>query len=323
MVADLGTPPRGYDRASLSEWPRLGHTAFIVFGKALSMNENLIFISYRRVDASPQSLALRLELETRLKAANVFLDTGTIEAGSIWSSSIEDALRAANVILVLVGRLWLKPDHTGKRRIDDPQDWVRKEVRFALESKATSILPILIDGAPGLREEELPDDLKGLARIQAARLSIESWNRDIDALLSTFRSKFSFYDKSTSYTFPIPDPLKARTIPVEWNELQNQIAHHMPLWSLEFSDDPIILNHKRIELTRNLTFSNFQHAMDFVQIVAEHAAAVDHHPRWMNVWTTLTIWLSTWDAGGRVTSLDIQFARVIERKYEAFMSSGR
>ncbi|NJO36241.1 MAG: 4a-hydroxytetrahydrobiopterin dehydratase, partial [Rhodospirillales bacterium] len=36
---------------------------------------------------------------------------------------------------------------------------------------------------------------------------------------------------------------------------------------------------------------------------------------WMNIWRTVTIWLCTWDAGHRVTELDLQFAKTIDRIY--------
>ncbi len=43
---------------------------------------------------------------------------------------------------------------------------------------------------------------------------------------------------------------------------------------------------------------------------------VQHHPRWMNLWVTVKIWLTTLDAGHRVTALDIEFARFLDREYE-------
>jgi len=67
------------------------------------MNENLIFVNYRRDDTPAHSLALRLELETRLSAVNVFLDTRSIQVGDIWPSDIDSALRMATVVLALVG----------------------------------------------------------------------------------------------------------------------------------------------------------------------------------------------------------------------------
>jgi len=175
------------------------------------LNENLLFISYRRADSSPHSLALRLELERNLRAANVFLDTKTIRSGVNWPEYIQNALDAANVVLVLIGPLWLGLDESGTRRIDDPEDWVRREVHYALSHKPNRVLPILLDGASPLREQHLPADIRGLASIQPDSLHLESWSRDIDALLAAIHVNFGYTEKTTSFRFPKPDPLKAKT----------------------------------------------------------------------------------------------------------------
>src|SRR6202166_4310326 len=43
----------------------------------------------------------------RLKAANVFLDTRSIRSGVQWPEYIQNALDAANVVIALIGPLWL------------------------------------------------------------------------------------------------------------------------------------------------------------------------------------------------------------------------
>jgi len=53
-------------------------------------------------------------------------------------------------------------------------------------------------------------------------------------------------------------------------------------------------------------------------VAARHATEVQHHPRLMNMWRTVTVWLSTWDAGHRITLLDIEFARYLDRKFKDF-----
>jgi hypothetical protein len=57
---------------------------------------NLIFLSYRRTDTAAQTLALKLELETQLRAAQIFMDTQDVKAGDVWRQQIENALSAAN-----------------------------------------------------------------------------------------------------------------------------------------------------------------------------------------------------------------------------------
>jgi pterin-4a-carbinolamine dehydratase len=61
--------------------------------------------------------------------------------------------------------------------------------------------------------------------------------------------------------------------------------------------------------------------MDFMQQAAKYVSNLDHHPRWMNIWRTVTVWLSTWDAGHRVTLLDVSLARFLERTYQQVNST--
>ena len=85
---------------------------------------------------------------------------------------------------------------------------------------------------------------------------------------------------------------------------------------MNFSDDPERPNYKQVYLVRDFVFQSFEQAMKFMAEVGKFASESDHHPRWMNVWNTVRVWLSTWDAGSRITPLDTQLARHMERKYE-------
>jgi hypothetical protein len=68
------------------------------------MLENLIFLSYRRADTAPFTLALKLELEDQLRAAQVFVDAHHIQGADRWAKEIETALRTAKVVLPVIGR---------------------------------------------------------------------------------------------------------------------------------------------------------------------------------------------------------------------------
>jgi pterin-4a-carbinolamine dehydratase len=276
---------------------------------------NLIFLSYRRNDTAAHTLAIRLELATRLQAAQIFVDTHTIQAGAVWPHQIEDALHLAKTIIPVIGKSWLGSESKGKRRIDDPADWVHRELKIALEKRKTAIVPVLVDGAPALKGNELPDPLHELAEIQPVKIDLDQWDTDIHALVQLLKSRFGFESKTQRYEYPVPDPFKAKTIAIPWDELEAEVGRELGDWRIEFSDDSTRLHYKRVELVRDFQFKSFEKAMAFMQETAKHANEIDHHPRWMNLWCTVTVWLSTWDAGHRVTVLDVALARYLERKY--------
>ena len=93
-----------------------------------------IFISYRREDTAWCAGRLRDSLSRVFDPKTIFMDFDSIDAGEKFTASIAKGLTDADVVLVLIGKRWLGADaETDGRRIDDPNDFVRKEVSAALE----------------------------------------------------------------------------------------------------------------------------------------------------------------------------------------------
>jgi 4a-hydroxytetrahydrobiopterin dehydratase len=64
-------------------------------------------------------------------------------------------------------------------------------------------------------------------------------------------------------------------------------------------------------LHRELKFTDFNEAWGFMNRVALVAEGQNHHPNWSNVWNTVSITLSTHDAGG-LTAKDVTLAKAID-----------
>ncbi len=74
----------------------------------------------------------------------------------------------------------------GRRRLDDPDDYVRFEVEAALE-RGVRVIPVLVDGAKPLQQEQLPAQLRKLARLNALELSYGRYEHDANRLLETIK----------------------------------------------------------------------------------------------------------------------------------------
>jgi hypothetical protein len=169
---------------------------------------NLIFVSYRRADTAVNTLALRLELETRFRAVQVFVDTHTIQAGEKWPHEIANALSIAKVVIPVIGPMWAGTGEAKTTpRIDDPEDWVHQEISHALALPHERILPILVNGAPRLRRDDLPKPLQDLADIQPLSLEVSEWDQGMEILAKVLMSKFGLISKQTKFRFPKPDKL--------------------------------------------------------------------------------------------------------------------
>jgi hypothetical protein len=146
-----------------------------------------IFISYRRDDTGPYARLLQVYLQDSFRHAPVFIDLDSIEVGIDFTEAIKSGLRSCRVVVVLVGPKWLTlTDEKGVRRLDDPDDYLRLEIRTALENRAR-IIPVLIDGAKMPRQQELPADLCNLARLNAFEMSYSRYAYDAPRLAAVIQ----------------------------------------------------------------------------------------------------------------------------------------
>jgi len=68
----------------------------------------------------------------------------------------------------------------------------------------------------------------------------------------------------------------------------------------------------RDAITRTFVFRDFNEAFGFMTRAALIAEKLDHHPEWFNVYKTVTVTLSTHDAGG-LTEHDVKLAEAMNR----------
>ena len=148
-----------------------------------------IFLSYRR---KGESAGYAARLADRLVAhfgeAQVFRDIEDIETGVDFVQAIEQAVASCQALIVVIGTDWLDTaDAGGRRRLDNPKDFVRLEVAAALQ-RNVRVIPVLVCGAAVPSEEQLPADMAALARRQAHELSDSRWDYDVGRLVSTLES---------------------------------------------------------------------------------------------------------------------------------------
>jgi hypothetical protein len=143
------------------------------------------FISYRRDDAAGYAGRLHEALEDRLGRDQIFRDVDTLEPGQDFVEAIEARLSECRVLLAMIGREWLDArDSAGKRRLDQPHDYVRLEIARALSRRDVRVIPVLIEGASMPAAEALPEDVRALTRKQAVHVRDDAWEHDVDRLAS-------------------------------------------------------------------------------------------------------------------------------------------
>ena len=146
-----------------------------------------VFISYRRSD----SLAATGRLYDRLNTAYpgmFFRDVSGIGVGVDFTKEIERAVSSSVALIAVIGPTWATESVDGKRRLDDPDDFVRLEVLNALK-RGIRIIPVLVGNASMPEEEQLPPELHPLRKWNAIRLVEEYYEEGLERLIDALASQ--------------------------------------------------------------------------------------------------------------------------------------
>jgi Tol biopolymer transport system component len=163
------------------------------------MKRPSVFISYRREDTLADAGRLYDHLnELRFK---VFMDIYKISAADVFPQQIQEALDSSDALIAVIGRQWLTvTDESGRRRLDDEEDYVRFEVATALERDDVRVIPILVQGATMPRKQDLPDPLKPLAVHHALELNHQYWDYHVGRLVEALGGRRRWYQDVKVWT---------------------------------------------------------------------------------------------------------------------------
>ncbi len=142
-----------------------------------------IFISYRRADSEGYVGRLYDQLITYYDQGEVFLDVAAITPGADFADAIDDAIASCTALLAVIGPQWLTVSGSHGRRLDEPDDFVRREIAAALRHNLL-VIPVLIQRAEMPAASHLPDPLKPLARCNAIELSHDRFAFDVERLVT-------------------------------------------------------------------------------------------------------------------------------------------
>ena len=163
-----------------------------------------VFISYRRGDSRHPSSRIYDALRPKFGRSKLFMDIDSIRGGKEFPQVLEEALARSGVLIAIIGESWLtSKDAAGQRRLDDPLDFVRREIATGLRQKIT-VIPVLLDGALWLEAEELPDELKPLVTRNYISVRHETFSKDVSGLIEAVREALR----------PSPEVIRARNIKI-------------------------------------------------------------------------------------------------------------
>ncbi len=145
-----------------------------------------MFINYRGEDSHSYGALLYTELSRKFGEDRVFLDCESIPAGADFVQELLDRVRSAQVLLAVIGHRWLTAfDSTDptRRRLDDPNDWIRRELAEAFTA-GVRVIPVLTEQTKLPDAVDLPADITALSRCQYRRLRYRDPTADLARIVA-------------------------------------------------------------------------------------------------------------------------------------------
>jgi TIR domain len=191
-----------------------------------------IFISYRRDDTMVITERIHDRLVQEFTLENVILDVDSnIPDGTDFRQFLRESISQCDVMLIIIGRNWLdirEDTNPDRRRLDNPEDIVRMEVRMGLERQANDgikVIPLLVAGAEIPTAEELPEPLRQLSYLQARMVrGNPDFHKDMSGLIKGILpddSNPDFYKDMAASIEGIPpdDPVRPEKSPFNLGKL--------------------------------------------------------------------------------------------------------
>jgi pterin-4a-carbinolamine dehydratase len=292
---------------------------------------NHSFISYSRDDGGP--LAMLLYQRLRDHDIDVFYDFESLGAGKFEEIILGQISARPYFLVALAPR--------SAQNISKPNSWFRREIEHAMTTER-QIVPCYLQT---FDFDDLDRHLHGpigetLRRANGCEMPQAYFDAAVDRLVRHFLLPVEL---DTTPTPPGDRPAvaqireqaqSARTIiserllteyPIALSDgdLDGALSKTLSMWIREESILPEAPGKSRVEISRELQFSSFLDAIDFMSRIAPFIDGINHHPRWENIYRSLKISLTSWDVDHRPTQVDLMLASKIDEifgEYEATKS---
>jgi|GEM_PF-5033381 len=135
--------------------------------------KHLIFLSYRGSDEIWATEFVYARMTEAFGEETVFKAGNALPPGDAFPAALLEKAASCPVMLACVGPGWLTAQNAEGRRLESPEDWVRREIAISLQA-GNRVIALLLGDAGAVappNPSELPDDLRAMFAKQAWRLT--------------------------------------------------------------------------------------------------------------------------------------------------------
>ncbi len=155
-----------------------------------------LFISYRRSASAGHAGRLYDRLVAVYGEDHVFLDVEQIPAGETFSSYLLAKIDECDVFLLMLGETTLD-------RTINEDDWVRREIVYALQHARVVVIPVLQDGYAMPHPDTLPEDIRDITTKNASFLFHQMFDESVSKLVESINQLFPYSNPQSSDSIPI------------------------------------------------------------------------------------------------------------------------
>jgi hypothetical protein len=142
-----------------------------------------LFLCYRREDTQDAAGRLHDRLADAFGFERVFMDIDIVPLGIDFVDHVAEQISRCSVVIVMMGKQWLSiKDKKRRRRLDNSDDLVRVEIATALKQRIP-VIPVVVQNASMPVADDLPEDIRPLARRNGIQLRPEQWKDGVERLL--------------------------------------------------------------------------------------------------------------------------------------------
>jgi hypothetical protein len=166
-----------------------------------------VFVSYRRADGAYGVgwLAERLRSLDSITGVETAFHDAALRAGDDFPDALDTEIAGSDLVIAVIGPEWAGAGGAGSaRRIEDPDDWVVREIATAFEQD-TAVIPILMDGAEHPLASEVHPSIAAIARLHALPFAD---GRDLDTIVEHIESHLSDLDRDRARLAGLEEPVE-------------------------------------------------------------------------------------------------------------------
>ncbi len=170
-----------------------------------------VFVSYRRADGQYGVgwLAERLRSLDSITGVETAFHDSALRAGDDFPDALDREIAGSDLVIVVIGPEWLGDSGLGPSRIQDPDDWVVREIATAFR-QGTRVMPILLGGAEHPFASQVHESIAEIARLHALPFSD---GRDLDTIVDHVTSHLGEIDRERARRAGLEEPVTVPDLP--------------------------------------------------------------------------------------------------------------